>query len=128
MRLPKEIYFCHRVMQTQTPDLHIIGHWTYPANTKKTMYVISNTKSVELLLNGKSLGKNSTPTDGFNFAFPNVAFEPGSLVAVGYDASGKEVARQELQTAGPAKSIKLTLMTAPGGLQRRRPGHRPHRL
>ncbi|HVT80420.1 MAG TPA: DUF4982 domain-containing protein [Phycisphaerae bacterium] len=116
MRLPKEIYYAHRVIQSETPDLHIIGHWTYPADTKKTMYVISNTKSVDLLLNGKSLGKNTAPTDGFVFAFPNVAFQPGSLVAVGYDAASKEVARQELQTAGPAKSLKLTLTTAPGGM------------
>jgi beta-galactosidase len=117
MRLPKEIYYAHRVIQSETPDLHIIGHWTYPADTKKTMYVISNTKTVELLLNGQSLGKNSTPTDGFNFVFPNVAFQPGSLVAVGYDAASKKVARQELQTAGPAKSIKLTPLTAPGGMR-----------
>ena len=55
-----EIYFAHRVMQNDKPDLHILGHWTYPANTSKTMYVISNTRTVELLLNGKSLGKNSS--------------------------------------------------------------------
>ncbi len=121
MRLPKEIYFCHRVIQNPEPDLHIVGHWTYPATqqdgapTRKTMYVVSNTKTVELLLNGKSLGKNSTPTSRYIFAFPNVAFEPGSLVAVGTN-DGKEAARQELQTAGPAKSIKLTLTTAPGGM------------
>ena len=117
MRLPKEIYYAHRVIQSETPDIHILGHWTYPADTKKTMYVISNTKSVELILNGKSLGKNAAPANLFTFAFPNVAFQPGSLVAVGFDAAGKEVARQELQTAGPAKSIKLTPITAPGGMR-----------
>jgi beta-galactosidase len=26
MRLPKEIYFAHRVMQNEAPDIHIIGH------------------------------------------------------------------------------------------------------
>ena len=31
VRLPKEIYFAHRVMQSETPDIHILGHWTYPA-------------------------------------------------------------------------------------------------
>ncbi len=30
MRLPKEIYFAHRVMQNEQPDLHILGHWSYP--------------------------------------------------------------------------------------------------
>ena len=30
VRLPKEIYFVHRVMQSDQPDLHILGHWSYP--------------------------------------------------------------------------------------------------
>ena len=30
VRLPKEIYFAHRVMQGDDPDLHILGHWSYP--------------------------------------------------------------------------------------------------
>ena len=30
VRLPKEIYFVERVMQNEKPDIHIIGHWTYP--------------------------------------------------------------------------------------------------
>ena len=65
MRLPKELYFAHRVIQNEQPDLHILGHWTYPATqpdgtkTVKTVYVIANTESVELFVNGKSLGVNS---------------------------------------------------------------------
>ena len=46
MRLPKEIYFAHRVMQSEQPDLHILGHWSYPRagaqKTVKTVYVIAN--------------------------------------------------------------------------------------
>lgn len=39
-----------------------IGHWTYPAATKKTMYVVaSHVAGVDLLLNGKSLGKMTGP-------------------------------------------------------------------
>ncbi len=116
VRLPKEIYFAERVMQNTNPDLHILGHWTYPAKTVKTMYVISNTQSVELLLNGKSLGVNNKPTNGYTFAFPNVAFEPGSLKAIGRNG-GNEVASQELTTAGPPAAIKLTPIVGPNGLQ-----------
>ena len=32
VRLPKEIYFAHRVMQNEKPDLHILGHWSYPSD------------------------------------------------------------------------------------------------
>ncbi|MES1165235.1 MAG: beta-galactosidase, partial [Verrucomicrobiota bacterium] len=57
-----------------------------------------------------------SPKDGYTFSFPNVAWASGSVKAVGYDASGKQVAQQEIKTAGPAAAVKLTPTTAPGGL------------
>ena len=116
VRLPKEIYFTHRVMQNERPDIHILGHWSYPAKTVKTIYVVSNTQTVELFVNGKSLGVNSQPDNGYAFAFPNVEFAPGSLKAVGSKA-GKPVAQEELTTAGPPAKIKLTPILGPRGLQ-----------
>jgi beta-galactosidase len=81
VRLPKEIYFAHRVMQNEQPDIHILGHWSYPTSpakkTVKTIYVIANTQSVELFVNGKSHGVNSQPANGYAFAFPDVEFAPG---------------------------------------------------
>jgi beta-galactosidase len=116
VRLPKEIYFAERVMQNEQPDIHIIGHWTYPANTTKTMSVIANNvDSVELFVNGVSLGQNTRPTDGYIYAFPNVKFAPGSIKAVGYKG-GQPVATHELTTAGAPAAIKLTAHTSPDGL------------
>jgi beta-galactosidase len=122
MRLPKELYFTHRVIQNERPDLHILGHWTYPSTqpdgtkTVKTIYVIANTESVELFVNGKSAGVNSKPDTGWVFAFPNIEFAPGSIKAVGKNAD-KIVAQQVLNTAGPAVAIKLTPILGPRGLQ-----------
>jgi beta-galactosidase len=151
VRLPKEIYHCHRVMQSDQPDLHILGHWTYPAEqpatpeepavpgrpgaagrppipdqpaipaqpvrkTVKTVYVVANTESVELILNGKSLGVSSKPDSGYIFAFPNIDFAPGSLRAVGRNAA-RVVAGHELTTAGAPAAIKLTPTVGPQGLQ-----------
>jgi beta-galactosidase len=122
MRLPKEIYFAYRVIQSEQPDLHILGHWSYPAvqpdgsKTVKTIYVIANTESVELIVNGKSAGVNPKPENGWVFAFPNVEFAPGSLKAVGKNAA-KIAAQQELTTAGAAAAIRLTPMVGPKGLQ-----------
>ena len=57
VRLPKEIFYVSRVMQNEQPDIHIIGHWNYPADTKKTVYVAAtHCDQVELFLNGKSIG------------------------------------------------------------------------
>ncbi len=117
VRLPKEIFFTSRVMQSPTPDLHIIGHWTYPAGTKKTVYVIASVcDAVELFLNGQSLGVNKAPDNGYVYAFPDVAFAPGTLKAVA-TRGGQVVAQQELKTAGEPKAIKLTVHTGPQGLQ-----------
>ena len=151
VRLPKEIYFAHRVMQNDKPNLHILGHWSYPLEqpatpeeaavpgrpaaagrppmpdlpaipaqpahkTVKTVYVIANTDSVELFLNGKSLGVNSKPESGFVFAFSDLAFVPGTLKAVGRNA-GKVATVQELITAGPPVAIRLTLTVGPEGFQ-----------
>ena len=127
MRLPKQIYFAYRVIQNDQPDLHILGHWTYPTNptggpdagqgkTVKTIYVIANTESVELFVNGKSLGINSKPESGWIFSFPAVEFVPGSLKAVGRNGA-KVAAQQELTTAGPAVAIRLTPIIGPNGFQ-----------
>jgi beta-galactosidase len=116
VRLPKEIYFTFRVMQNEQPDIHILGHWSYPAKTVKTIYVIANTQSVELFVNGKSHGVNSQPANGYVFAFPDVEFAPGSLKAIGRN-DGKSVAQEELTTAGPPAQIKVTLIAGPDGLQ-----------
>jgi beta-galactosidase len=130
MRLPKELFYVSRVMQNAQPDLHIIGHWTYPAKTKKTVYVAaSHGDQVELFLNGRSLGVAKQPfvfIDAFDnspkgdtgdiYAFPEVAFAPGTLKAVA-TKDGKVVAQEEIKTAGEAKALKLTVHTSPAGLQ-----------
>jgi len=117
VRLPKEAYYVYRVMQNDAPDIHIIGHWTYPANTVKTVYVAANhCDSVELFVNGKSLGASSTPKNGYIFAFPQIKFEAGKISAVA-KADGKIVAQTEIETAGDAKALKLTPHVAPNGWQ-----------
>jgi beta-galactosidase len=115
VRLPKEIYYAHQVVGNAAPQVHVVGHWTYPANTKKTMYVVANTPSVELFVNGTSVGKSSTPTNTYLFSFANVAWSAGTIKAVGYDATGASVATHELQTAGAPAAVKLTATVDPNG-------------
>jgi beta-galactosidase len=116
VRLPKQAYFVYRVMQNPRPDIHLIGHWNYPAGTKKTVYVASNCPAVELFVNGKSAGVHRKPADGYLFAFPGLAWVPGSLRAVGIPATGAHC-EHTLTTAGPPARIALTAITGPGGLQ-----------
>jgi len=116
VRLPKEAYYVYRVMQNPAPDLHIIGHWTYPTNTVKTIYVAaSHCDSVELFINGKSAGKSSAPMNGYIFSFPDVKFEAGKISATGTSA-GKLMAQDEIETAGEPTRLKLTSHCSPAGL------------
>jgi beta-galactosidase len=125
VRLPKPAYYVYRVMQNPLPDLHLIGHWTYPTNTVKTVYVAANhCDSVELFVNGKPAGISRQPCrfiddfgdTGYIYAFPDVHFAPGELRAVGR-VNGKVVARDEIKTAGAPEKLKLTVHAGPQGLQ-----------
>ena len=57
-RLPKNAYFLFQSQWTETPVMHIVGHWTWPGQEGKPrqIRVYSNCDAVELLLNGRSLG------------------------------------------------------------------------
>ena len=117
-RIPKEAYYAFRVAGNTKPDIHIIGHWNYPAGTTKTMYVVANNvSSVDLLVNDKSQGKVTKATNGYQYSWANVAFASGTIQAIGYDASGAQACQHTLTTAGPAAAVKLTKTVGPNGLQ-----------
>jgi beta-galactosidase len=115
VRLPKEAYYACAAMWLPTPQVHVIGHWTYPAGTRKTVYVVSNAGEVELFVNGRPLGRGRR-SDRYLFTFPDVAWRPGEIRAVGY-LRGRPVASEAVRTAGPAVALRLTPITGPDGLR-----------
>ncbi|HTU05227.1 MAG TPA: glycoside hydrolase family 2 TIM barrel-domain containing protein, partial [Trebonia sp.] len=140
----KDARFLYASQWTTAPMVHVVPmDWTsWGAGSPVSVWVYANVPSVELFLNGRSLGKKSFDTkvttfgetyletseptgDDYNYpsgsyTSPNgstgklhlawsVPFEPGVLIAVGYGtAGGSEVARDEVQTAGPARALTLT--------------------
>lgn len=114
VRLPKEAYYVTAAMFRDDPQVHIIGHWTYPAGTKKTVYVASNGDNVELFLNGRSL-EHGQVSQQYIFAFPDVTFEPGVIKAVA-SRGGKVVATTAVHTVGPAVSLRITPIVDARGL------------
>ncbi len=118
-RLPKEAYYvCQAMFDNRNPHVHIIGHWTYPAGTKKTIYVTCNRQDVTLSLNGTSLGHGKRSSDGpYIFEFPDVTWEAGELKAVAL-SEGKEVATDVLRTAGPPVALRMRpIVNSNGGLK-----------
>ncbi len=114
MRIPKDAFFVHQVMwngwvDPETPRTYIIGHWNYPAGTVKPVYVVSTGDWVELLLNGRPLGRGRQE-HRYLFTFEDVPFEPGTLEAVASDGS-----RFSLTTAGAPSQLRLTATQNPEG-------------
>jgi beta-galactosidase len=73
---------------------------------EENVEVYSNAEEVELVLNGKSLGKKQTREDAGSLNW-KVPFEAGTLEAIAR-TGGVEVARDTLRTAG--KPVKLRLL------------------
>jgi len=117
MRLPKDAFFAHQVMWSgwvddEQPGTYIIGHWNYDKETVcKPVYVVSTASEVELLLNGKSLGKGRRDYH-YLHTFDSVRYEPGVLEAIGSDGS-----RYKLETAGAPYQLKLTTIENPEGMK-----------
>jgi hypothetical protein len=121
MRIPKEAWYAHRVMwdgwvDVEHPRAHIIGHWNYPAGTVKPVTVVSSADHVKLFLNGKEVGP-AVQRARFLFTFDRVAWAPGELRAVGYDAHGTQVCATTLATAGAPAALRLTPIVSPQGLR-----------
>lgn len=114
-RLPKEAYYVCQTMFRNDPQIHIVGHWNYAPGVKKTVYVTSNCGEVELFVNGKSLGHGKV-SDHYLFAFPDVAWEPGEIKAIGYK-DGRAVVSEAKHTVGAPVALKLTPIVGPDGLQ-----------
>lgn len=126
---PKDAYYLYRSLWTEEPVLHLSPHWNWPGREGQLVPVIAytNCNSVELFLNGRSLGEKRIEfpaqgtTGGWNsYAEPvvhsttddlhlewDVPYEPGVLTAVGKTRDGREACRAEVRTAGPPVAIRL---------------------
>ena len=122
MRIAKDSWFVHQAIWDGWVDIekehtYIIGHWNYEDGDKegkpvvKPVYVASTGDEVELLLNGKSLGKGER-SNTFLFTFNDVAWKAGTLRAVSYK-NGKEVSSHELKSVGKPVALKMHWVEAP---------------
>jgi beta-galactosidase len=65
-RLPKNSFYLFQSQWTEKPMIHITGHWTWPKENGKPRQVriYSNCDTVELFLNGRSLGTHKPAAQG----------------------------------------------------------------
>ena len=90
--------------------------WTWPDAEHKWLAgpsddvqidVYSACDEVELRLNGKTIGRNTTSRASYYMATWVIPYQPGTLEAIGY-TNGNKVAAQILRTAGDPAKIRLT--------------------
>ena len=120
MRIPKDAFYVHQVMwdgwvSPERDRSYIIGHWNYKPGTVKPVYVVSTGDEVELLVNGKSVGKGKRSFQWL-FTFKDVKYEAGTVEAVSR-RDGQEVSRYKIETAGEPFQLKLTTIQNPEGFK-----------
>jgi len=125
-------YFMKSFFKPEEPEVHIavasaqkdvmwngvqIGnagmndHWNYKPGADLTLYTFTNADEVELLLNGKSIGKKKNPKDDpkqrNQIKWEHVKYAEGTLQAIAYN-NGKVVARHKIETTGKAVKLIVT--------------------
>ena len=86
------------------------NHWSWNCEkgTAVSVEVYSRAEEVELLLNGKSLGKKPAGAECHFKAEFEVTYEAGTLTAISYQ-DGQEVSRDEVKTVGEPVGLKITM-------------------
>ncbi len=106
---PKDIYYFYQSVWTDEPMIHIVPcYWDFNDGDIIDVIIYSNAHTVELFLNGSSIGKHAMElsTDKRMRAEFRVPYEAGRITAKGYDENGAVIAEESLDTpADPARIV-----------------------
>ncbi|HTS11154.1 MAG TPA: beta-galactosidase GalA [Candidatus Limnocylindrales bacterium] len=102
---PKDTYYYYQSWWTSQPVLHLFPHWNWPGKegTEIDVWCFTNLDSVELFLNGASLGSKNVERN--SHVQWKVKYAPGVIAARGMK-DGKVVLVDKRETTGnPAKIV-----------------------
>lgn len=82
--------------------IHVYPYWDFNPGQQVDVRITSNAPEVELFVNGASQGKQQIDHQKGTVLQPSwkVPYAPGSICAVAYDETGREIARQERHSFG----------------------------
>ena len=102
----KDTYYFYQSQWTKEPMVHIFPHWNWQGMEGLEIPIVaySNCESVELFLNGQSLGEKEMG-DQMDLVW-NVPYQPGVLKAQGRNG-GAIVFEKEIYTSDKAAKIEL---------------------
>lgn len=103
---PKDEAFYLKSWWTHEPVLHIFPHWNLQGHEGEEieLWAYSNCDEVELIVNGKKLGRQTMPKNGH--LKWKATYHPGKVVAVGYK-NGKRIMTETIETTKPAFKTML---------------------
>ncbi|MBR1593840.1 MAG: DUF4982 domain-containing protein [Alloprevotella sp.] len=114
--LPKDRYWLYRSQWNRRDHtLHLLPHWTWPGREGECtpVYVYTDLPEAELFLNGRSLGRRSkrrcegAVPERYRLIWDSIAYQPGELRVVAYDAQGRPAREQTVRTAGKPHHLEL---------------------
>ncbi len=104
---PKDYFYYYRAWWKKAPSLHLFPHWDWPGKEGQpiAVWVCANVDEVELLLNGRSLGRKAMPPLGH--LEWQVQYAPGAIEARGF-VGGRQVLAERRETSGAPVAIRLS--------------------
>jgi beta-galactosidase len=104
---PKDYFYYYKAWWDKAPSLHVFPHWNWSGKEGRDIpvWVYSNLDEVELIVNGKSLGRQAMPRWG-HLAW-KATYAPGYIEARGF-RNGRRVLSERRETTGPAASLHLS--------------------
>jgi beta-galactosidase len=106
---PKDRFYLYQSQWRPEKMVHLLPHWTWPDEFRgKTtpVWAYTNARSVELFLNGRSLGvRDWSGVTALHLSW-QVPYEPGTLRAVARDGT-RDVAEDAVETTTAASRLEL---------------------
>ena len=98
---PKDEAYYLKAWWTDEPVLHIFPHWNLAGHEGEEieLWAYSNCDEVELVVNGRKLGRQVMPKNGH--LKWKATYQPGKVVAYGYK-QGRRIMTQTIETTKPA--------------------------
>lgn len=98
---PKDESYYLKSWWTDEPVLHILPHWNLKGmeGEKISVWVYSNCDEVQLIVNGRKLGRKAMPENGH--LEWEAEYKPGYVRAIGYK-DGRKVMEERIETTGEA--------------------------
>ncbi|MBE6227256.1 MAG: glycoside hydrolase family 2 protein [Bacteroidales bacterium] len=107
---PKDEAYYLKSWWTSEPVLHILPHWNLDGHEgeKVSVWAYSNCDEVQLIVNGRKLGRKKMPVNGH--LEWEATYKPGYVKAIGYK-NGRKVMETRIETAGEPVNAVWTYET-----------------